>query len=96
MSSSAACAFVQDAVIPNTGSESQARGQAILEAHNPNMTPEAKANGARWFDGLQGENCRFVPCEWATSEFVRFLFPTAFLCMRWHDHSLSYLLLSVF
>ena len=37
------------------------------------MTPEAKANGAKWFDGLEGKNCRFVPCEWAQSSLIRYL-----------------------
>ena len=38
-----------------------ARGAKILQANNPNMTPEAMQRGAGWFDGMQGPARRFVP-----------------------------------
>jgi hypothetical protein len=50
-------------VIPNTGAESAARGRAILEAANPNLTPAAVASGASWFGGIKGLQRRFVPCK---------------------------------
>mmetsp|Transcript_48008 Transcript_48008/g.109007 ORF Transcript_48008/g.109007 Transcript_48008/m.109007 type:complete len:359 (+) Transcript_48008:139-1215(+) len=42
-------------------SDGWARGAKILQANNPNMTPEAMQRGAGWFDGMQGPARRFVP-----------------------------------